>query len=811
MSKSQIIKEFGKLPLMGENVGGIRCHNALNIARTNIAESSLRAVCRPADSVCSHGGLFIATIVRDSGESVDLHLHSTYAVVAVDSEGVETRVGTLSGAFRDSVVVSAGEVAILTDEGVEYVSEGPDGKLVLSTPGYRYVPLRVEVHSETQVGEQIQERSLTGTYNRSTLRLNREDNERFSADLLAAYSHLTADEASRGANLLPVLVRYKYFDRNGRLLFKSMPVLAAASDGAPFCNQYQVDFSSGSLRPQCSVSAISYRMRICSIGGYDSQRDRDVAKLVVETSLPIHPVDYDLPAEAYFDRNRTDHLLRLFYYLPGVSANEVTLRERVAKLLSYGDAAFHVAKTIANPFKDSSDISLDLVAANATTMTAEEHVAATRRLFASSPAPVSRAMASCSMPNSFGARTAARVGDTVIWGNISSRRFIGTRLEQLALTRSYIADTPWQAKAVVTMADGTEKIALSTSGLQYAPTALSPLLAYPAPDAVSLTLHLKYGGKNYQRTFPLSPTADGSMAFYFEPGGYHITLPETDVDFDSEVSVTGVFPHPGTLLSSAVGHSGQLLDSVDAMISRIVAVKSTERRGVSWDYSLRRFYTFSAAGVSLGTLSRDGRFATFHTVDPRPVVSGSAVTETTDDNYPVAYIGGGELIALSRGSLSTILPATAGFDLAGCDVGWDSALRSVTVTSENESLLIGPLKTPAVSRLQSVAVKDASSAQSQAVIPVEYKVEVPSPLRAGSVVPRRLASLVVAMKATYFEGALQLSTPQGCPIFRATFSGSSALPKAFRVYQPPCSSVILTISGRSTADFTLSSLTLLYK
>lgn len=526
---------------------------------------------------------------------------------------------------------------------------------------------------------------LSGDYDVRSTSLDADDTRDLTADLLSAYEDLSTLAAGSGYFLQPVLARYRYVDAAGATLFVSPVTMVCAPTGFQCTGRREVAFAEGfGRRQQGKMSADVYRIVLSgSRGNLSGKWAAQIDRLVVELSAPLHPVDFSGRAATSIVRTGTDSA-SIGYCLPGTSVGMAgsveRLRATVAAVADAGDEAFSVVAVLARPFA-GKEVSLNVGPPQTMLGSVKRQAAALQRLISSPKSAFADCVASrCRLPHRFSAAVAAVAGGSVIWGDLTLRRFEGYPAECFALGDT--EDLPWKAAVTVTMASGEERVVMASSGDRHAPVALSPMLSYPSADAVEMTVAVSRGGVLYRHSFPLTALPGGSCAIYLDQSLKPVVLEAVTGEF----VVPASFPSSEELPSAVVTASA--VDPLNAVSAssvppgRVTAVETAPVAGALWDSGRLRVYLMTDAGIMLGRHSTSG-FSDIRRIDSRGVASSSCVTVTTDRSMPVVAVAGNDLVSVNGSRVTTVLlgvdAVMAGWDSVNADLWLACGDGTVTV------------------------------------------------------------------------------------------------------------------------------------
>lgn len=668
------------LPLAGEcgqeGVGVLRCSNL----RRDDSGRYLVAAGRPARSG-KLDRLPLATWRDSDGVRRGIvQSGSRLRLVEIDGDSAGYDIGAVAGAAGCIVMTRRGRGVAMTDEGCHRLRAGGDGKW-RTVAGGRYPALRFEADSVMRLSADAEERELSGSYNTRSKVLCDADADRLGKDLARCYREL-ADKTTRGGmELQPVLVRYRLEGDDGEVLYRSPVVQAGAPSGVQCVDELRCELSDdGRRRGRLRLAADVYRLRLRQVTA-DTVEPGIVKRLVVETSLPVHPLDSGvIAANALGGTGTNGVLLRCF--VPGASVTMVSARRHVSRKLcgmaAKGDAAFREALVVQNPFDSGEAIDVEVPVARGGVQGVDGEQAVVAAVLGKQVARMPELVARCRVPNSFTAACGCVAGDRAVWGGITTRAFSGYRVEEMASAVTPEGEPhPWRCVVVTELGGGGRSVATSW-GTECAPLQLSPLLWSPRADAVRMTVMLERDGTVYKGVFAMTADESRSASYHFNPDCRETELEETDEEFAYISGTVTEESFPSALLIAPACNPLDASEAVTAGTGRVVAAMAVDRRGSAWEFGTGRVYAMTGSGIYMLSLGAAGGALRCDRLDRRGVAGSFAVSETDDDRYPLVCIASGDLLGLSRGNVSMLREAT------GCSkAGWDSVKKELWLADGN--------------------------------------------------------------------------------------------------------------------------------
>lgn len=606
-------------------------------------------------------------------------------VVRLDGEDAGYDAGGVSGTVQCAVMTGTEMIEVMTEVDRYRLMPGENGKWgVWHQPVYP--ALHFEAFSEQRMGVEVGERELKGSYDTHSTELNAADTEQLGKDLWTGYAEL-ADRAMRGGlEMQPVLARYHLEGKNGELLYRSPIVLAGASSGVQGVDSMQCQLDeSRAKRGALRVAADVYRLKLLQTGAGTVDPGK-VTKLVVETSLPVHPVDANARAANTLSRSGTNGIM-LRCFLPGASVTMVSSRRHVAeklmRLAMKGDVAFREAAVVYNPFDGEGMLEVEIPVNHSDWEGVEAQQATVKAQLATKVEAVAPMVARCMVPNHFMATAGCVAGENVLWGDITVKGFEGYRVEEMTAEFTTEGEQhAWRCVVVTELVSGERCVATSW-GTTMAPLTLNPVLSFPRPDAVRMMVRLERDGKLYEGEFPLTPNENGTASVYCDENIGKIELEEIEGSFAYVNDTRAGERHESEIVVARADSPREVIGASSIVTGSIVALKGMDRRGSAWEFGDQRVYAFSTEGIYLTAINKAGKQLRNSRIDSRGVLSGAAVAETDDDKYAVVCIAEGDLVGLQRGNSSTLqrsLGATA--------LGWDGVNDELWVGMADGSAVV---------------------------------------------------------------------------------------------------------------------------
>lgn len=660
------------LPLAGESEGAtygvVRCANL----RRDVTTGNLVAAGLP---LCNNRLTSQPLLtLGDGGRIAVVAAGNRLRVQPLDGDTAGYDIGGVTGSVKSIVITAPDRGVVMTDTARYTMMRDSTGKWGLHGSA-TYPALQFEAVDVMRLSADAGARELTGEYDTHSLTLNDADTDRLGKDLLRCYRDLVDKTVRSGMELQPLLARYRLEGEDGEVLYRSPVVQVGAPSGVQCVDELHCELGAdGRSRGVLRVAADVYRLRLRQTGT-NLVEPGTVRRLVVETTLPVHPVDPDVIAANALGRIDTNSV-RLRCFLPGASVTMTPSRRRPSQQLRAmalkGDAAFHEALTVYNPFDGDAPLDVAVEVSRGGVQGVDGEIEAVRKVLDTDVNCLPAMVARCRVPNTFVAATGCRAGDNVVWGGISAIPFAGYRIEEFVAETTPAGEVcPWRAVVVTELASGSRCVATSW-GQTHAPVRLSPVLAAARADVVSMTVIIERDGLTYKGVYPMTPDETGVASYYYDESGERIEPEAVDEAF-AYVSDNRVAEHfPSGLLVAGVSNPYDPGRGDTAGRGKVVTAAVVDRRGSAWEFGRHRVYAFTDDGIYLLSVASGIDGLRCNRLDRRGVATAAGVTETDDDRYPVVCIAGGDIVGLSRGNAVTLEER-----VAENAVGWDAVNKEL--------------------------------------------------------------------------------------------------------------------------------------
>lgn len=451
-------------------------------------------------------------------------------------------------------------------------------------------------------------------------------------------------QACRLGNLIhPVLVMGRVRDGKGRIVHEWMPRLfrVPQAEALPMSFQLTENASSGTSERK-SISTASYRISL----EFDSNswvQAYPGGKLEILAS-PVFPVFDPSGTPEISPRQRADDPYFCTVKLPvGEAAclsdfSEINLT-RFLRLADHESLPW----TVIYEWRLSPGI-LNFTGLPMYT----QNVAVRRQLDEVKVAPEPKPYPF--WPHSFSASAKALAGDLALWADLTVRR------APVAPFNSFVASSAetqgnWHGYVAVKFADG-QVLVDSATGVSSYPSLFNPLLGYPAPDAVSLTLAWwSPSAGHYKQTFRLVSDPSGSRSIYIHPSGLPFALERSTEAFAVPDPVEKRLRFPDRLVATPIDAPWLPVALGNIPAGEILCLLPVAASDGAWDYGRRRFMGFTTAGVYMVRVDPRNASMSVSLVDRRILNKAGYAVATPRG---IAAVMDNELVLFSGNRSSTL-------------------------------------------------------------------------------------------------------------------------------------------------------------
>ncbi len=643
-----------------------------------------------------------------------------------------------------------------------------------------------------------------------------------SDSVVEAHARIAALTAASGAMLQPRAVGYRVLDAAGNVLFSS-PMLIYGSPQLAGAWTIKANQEADTIEA-ITITATGYRLHL-RVPPQPSELLRAIGARIEVVASP--------QMQAFDDRasrsvRRLSVLARpslVSVALPGAELGKLSpgapsAMDLAARLASC-DAETRVLCTIERPFS-ANDATERLIPAEAAAL--DDDRAALRRVWAWKPRRQTAAQAWARSPHMLRAAACASGSGASLMAGLTVMPFRGYELPMLAVETERKA---WRAVVTTTFDDGSI-ISQAAEGADHAPTRLSPLLSFPAPGAVRLSVQLSVEGEPLRvAAFDLRPDMRCRDAVWMASEIASPQWREVQGSLVVPSDTAGARHFPAAIAVCAQGQPLCVHTAKECAGHELRAAVPVAKSPQAWDFGRARFLLGGDGGLQCAVVSADRREVSVTLIDPRPVAHKRALTASTDGE--AAALAGSDLLRVKANVVSTIATGLEA-DIAA----WDPTRRELWAfpapgddqTSEDGTVearvyplgRLGEWYTARVGAVHDVSDSpvallaathdgiarvsaDTDEDPDSSLVPVAWSGTVKAPRVAhGS----GLAAAVVPIAATCFEGTVTVAHahapgPEGV-IARYRCSGPVLSPLRLLIRSYPASDFTITIEGLLSAD-----------
>jgi hypothetical protein len=385
----------------------------------------------------------------------------------------------------------------------------------------------------------------------------------------------------------------------------------------------------------------------------------------------------------------------------------------------------------------------------------------------------------------------------------------------------------WRANIKVSFAGGEETVVWHGEGADNAPVAFSPVLSYPHPDALQMTITVSYAdGVVRSRTFDLSPLGD--RAVFIDSSFSPLLLTEENEAYVVPAVKQRRDSHPGTIITSMLSAPMEITSVLQVTQGDIVAITPAVRSSSAWDFARTHLYAFSSTGLYAVAINSARNAVAAHLMDARGVLRHEAVVAT---DGAVMAIAGGDLVSVSGSRVKTVVSATD-FKKIGWNVGYRElwcvdADGDVKILSDGgvyrRDIKVDEMFTSSGGHLYILSegkLLDATIEQSSGEIDVYWRARILSDEIVASLGMRRfrLARPQLITWLLFSSEADLLLSLRGdsgtggecsCPLVKLQVKGSLNAPIPARIVAPTRLALEVEISGKVSSDTHFNSVQML--
>lgn len=567
------------------------------------------------------------TFMRDDGTPV-LFLSRGDTLETLDEQtGATVTVGQLPG-IPLCAVQSGEDVVVMTRGGSVTVSHDGHGDWAIGTANDS-LPVLQTLTGETREFESIiPARAFAAPYSRWSGRLADADADMLTADLAEAYGDCVRQAGAAGYFTAPVTVGYSMAgDHSLGIVTPVMAGVFQLTDALTFTVTSESGMYTG--RGACVVRLRGYRLSVSVVDNpslYSGTVD-------VRVSPQLHIVDST--AAVYRMLTGSNSGATLQAWMPGIPRSSDAVEQKCRRLVSSavaGLAATTSSMTLQGDFATGATVGEIMPGENLS-------VAEERSMLQS----MTTTEAADTLPTGdrWRAATVRQSGDTVVWGDITAPPISPSPLPALAATTRAGS---WHGCVIVTLGNGRGQVVWSGEGRDNTPDTLSPLLCYPAPGAVEMTIRLTSAdGKVRRLTVPLSPSTDGRMSIYIAPSCTPMTIPPVNEDFLIPATTATDERYPGMVVTASAANPLRPLAATMVTEGAVTALAGAAKSASSLDATRSRLYLFATSGIYILSVSSTTGSVSSRRISRHGISSPAHIAETPS---MVAAIAGESLLRI---------------------------------------------------------------------------------------------------------------------------------------------------------------------
>lgn len=747
--------------------------------------------------------------------------HADGSVTLFASEG-----NTLYIIERDSVtpcdigspvvnVVAAGDDAlVVTGDGGRFRCSRGDGEAwSVADDDVRLPVVELTCEDAGPLSCTVASRKLSQAYSLN-YQFSQADRAALFRDFCDAYRAIDRDARVAGAHLQPVVAYYRLLDAAGGVLAVSPPMVLAHPDGAQCAGSQLLYSDDRQVVDAYTLSGRSWKVRARFPA--DASAASCVSRFELLATPMFHPADFSADncctpvretGSTVFARiSMSGAAVGITASSPLPSARNI--RAAVARIESMAGVVYAAA----DPFSaaGSREITLDYAPAG----DADSDIAAVRAAFARDVVSVPPVQALMSRPHCVTGAVAATASGVTLWGDLTVRRFAGHSPAAFAVE---FADRSWYGYTVVTFADGSTRV-FSTVGTGHAPLRFNPVLSYPSPDAVSLTIAVRSSGEQTRvATFPLVPDASGRRAVYVHPGCVAFEITSTSPSYSVPSETRSDRRLPSAIAVTGAGTPSEVLAVGELSAGAVSSLVPARFGQSSWDFGRCRFYACGEGGIHSVSVNAARSALSVSLLDSRPVAGSQAVAVADE---AVMAVAGGDLVSVSASRVTTLRPG-----VEAAMIAWNGRRRELWCVDSlgRADVVCFDFRRRRYTRsgagvrgVLSCAAGAYALTADGAVVDISREI-LPSAVAVAYVrgdraaVLREPLSVSVDVRATSFTGFVALMQGRtGGVIALRRINGAVRSPLSFCVMSRPRRDVLVELQATVTPDFELRKISVNY-
>lgn len=694
----------------------------------------------------------------------------------------------------------------------EYVTYTPAGEFSLRGPLPELPPLAVHASESSTRYIDVSGTKLTGaTRGRTDSSIADYDLSIITPKLLRGYTSMKLTAKQVGGAAQPVLARYRLRDIFGQTVYLSAPVLLAAPGGFQAAGDIKLSSadSMGSLAPGF-FQFDYFNIAVTAPESLPAPWDSIVASAEIEVSPQLDPVDTEGVCQGAFTP-MGGTTAQASVSLPGIprveSARQALFRSIVTAALARAENLLKPVAKIGRPFGGT----LGAPGSDKYVTTPSEYIG----LDALSAIPATPIF----IP---GATHTARLSSDGISLRANPARDL-PRPEAAATLTAAASTTEgsWKAAVAVTVKRGAfpETLVRQTSSGRALPLTLGPLLVYPDPAAVELSVNIqKPDGSALARTFPLTPVPEAGLSYWIDPALARVATPAAP--FGYEVPMESFESSPEERVLEVYVADSELPADTARFDSGLLAMAGAPRARSAWDFSRHRVFCFGPGGSEILIIDAKGAVRSRSVVDRRPVTSPLAVAPAgTDAGASLLAVAGGDLLRFSASKVETLLPRCGASRPGWCPAfseiwlfGGDGSPHRLTAQGEKIAAELDGFDSSAVCRLWRGRLLVGSAGRL-----FDASDELPAPslpfrIALDAAVDRKPRALRASIFAESVDGELLLYGHNGSGIFgrleRFRLGGQLNAPLRLPLVLPARRFLRLSAEGSASPDLRITGFTL---
>ncbi len=463
------------------------------------------------------------------------------------------------------------------------------------------------------------------------------------SDLQALYLDISDRARRAGLYTQPMMVWYRVLDADRNELYRSVPVVVGVGEQALGTLSAEIDGGTVSA-PSFSgfkMSIEAFRLGVVFpddiSGDYD---DAAALEIMVTPQLPIVSLGLDAYVTMAYDSDGQRVLEASLTRSPYADSLIPAMLDRIDSVSQetyrFGRAFFAEIESLAGtevaitPLREMS--------------VSSESSYIMKRIKSALP-DVDAVVVETSVPHGFSANVANRIGDMMVYADVTPIHCQPPKVSEIAeLSDSASA---WTGVVKVTIAgdDGTEEVLSTTeSGLSGIPASLSPLVAYPLPNAVRMQVQLTAADTGERRLldFPLRPTPAGTMSYWIDSALAPVSIASGHLSDTPMLPVNrpNAARYSGLIAVASVNDFRRITSCIDVCEGSVVAVTPSVRSSGAWDFGRRHLYAFASEGVYSVAVNTSCTLMSAHLIDSLPVEMSCHAVYSPDGVY---FLSGGSL------------------------------------------------------------------------------------------------------------------------------------------------------------------------